>query len=160
MSLVKWRILRKRRKPDKKGENVRYRERSPVRRPWSNGPDLTKNDESGGNGENLSGGWKVVTLARKITKGLTQIEMRLQKIFLVKWRIWYNRQKPDQKGENGRCAQKITKLEEMEKNAREMSPVKWQLMTIWKKRPKPDRQGENDRNGERSQKVRRISNWG
>ena len=39
------------------------------------------NDESCGNGENLSGGWKVVNLARKITKGLTQIEMRLQKIF-------------------------------------------------------------------------------
>ena len=51
-------------------------------------PDLTKNDESGGNGENLSEGWKVVTLARKITKGLTQIEMRLQNIFLVNWRIW------------------------------------------------------------------------
>ena len=48
-----------------------------------------------------------MTLARKITKGLTQIEMRLQKIFLVKWRIWWNRQKPDQRGANGRCTQKL-----------------------------------------------------
>ena len=71
MSLVKWRIWLKRRKPDRKGENGRYgqitkRLAGILLRPGE--MSLVEWPI----GENLSAIVKTVNLARKISKGLTE----------------------------------------------------------------------------------------